>query len=327
MNYIYALKDPITDEVVYIGKTKNFKKRLRDHHRIEKRIRCRLDRWKIKMHHLGLKAKMEILLVCDENENVNEQEKLFIKSFKEKGINLLNMTEGGDGLQNPSEEVRRKIGEKSKGRIPSKETREKISKSNYNSGNSKPIICYDIKGNFIGNFINARRVGEFLNLDYRAVSEAALDDSYFVGNKYTFFFVDDVDVQDKLKYRIENTIKNGQEFLRIDSIGNIKEYDNLLKAARDNNLNFRNIWLCLNNKRKRCGEFAWCYKDAYDLNFEKYFIRKNKSKKVLFTLDSNKIIFESLKEASERTGIHKTTLCNYLNGKNIPKSGEWKYIL
>ena len=78
-------------------------------------------------HNLGLKAEMEILIVCDENDNVNEKEKLFIKLFKDKGIDLLNMTEGGDGLQNPSEEVRRKIGEKSKGRIPSKETRDKIS--------------------------------------------------------------------------------------------------------------------------------------------------------------------------------------------------------
>ena len=79
-NYIYALKNPTTNEVVYIGKTKDFKKRLKDHHRIEKRIRCRLDRWKIKMYNLGLKADMEILMVCDEND-VNEQEKSFIKYY------------------------------------------------------------------------------------------------------------------------------------------------------------------------------------------------------------------------------------------------------
>lgn len=325
-NYIYALKNPTTNEVVYIGKTKDFKKRLKDHHRIEKRIRCRLDRWKIKMYNLGLKADMEILMVCDEND-VNEQEKLFIKLFKDKGIDLLNMTEGGDGLQSPSEEVRRKIGEKSKGRIPSKETRDKISKSNYNSGNSKSIICHDINGNFIGKFINARRAGEFLNLDYRSISDTALDTAHFVHNKYTFFFDDDADIENKLKYRIQNTIKKGNRFLRIDTFGNTKEYDNLMRASSDNNLSFKNIWLCLNNKRKSCGGFAWCYKDEYDSNFEKYFIRKSKSKKVLLTLSDTKIIFESLKEASEKTGIHKSTLCNYLNGKNIPKSGEWKYIL
>ena len=327
-NYIYALKTPTTNEVVYIGKTKDFKKRLKDHHRIEKRIRCRLDRWKIKMYNLGLKAEMEILMVCDENDNVNEQEKLFIKLFKDKGVDLLNMTEGGDGLQNPSEEVRRKIGEKSKGRIKSKETRDKISKSNYNSGNSKSIICYDIDGNFIGKFINARRAGEFFNLDYRAVSDTALDNAHFIGKKYTFFFYDDTDIENKLKYRIENTVKHGNKFLRIDTIGNTKEYDNLMRASDDNNLSFKNIWLCLNNKRKICGGFAWCYKDEYDSNFEKYFIRKSKSKKVLLTLNDNtKIIFESLKDASDKTRIHKSTLCNYLNGKNIPKSGEWKYIL
>lgn len=325
-NYIYALKNPTTNEVVYIGKTKDFKKRLKDHHRIEKRIRSRLDRWKIKMYNLGLKADMEILMICDEND-VNEQEKSFIKLFKDKGVDLLNMAEGGDGLQNPSQEVRKKIGEKSKGRIKSKETRDKISKSNYNSGNSKSIICYDIDGNFIDKFINARRAGEFFNLDYRAVSDTALDTAHFIGNKYTFFFDDDTDIENKLKYRIENTVKHGNKFLRIDTMGNTKEYDNLMRASDDNNVSFKNIWLCLNNKRKRCGGFAWCYKDEYDSNFEKYFIRKSKSKKVLLTLNDNtKIIFESLKDASEKTRIHKSTLCNYLKKKIIPKSGNWEYI-
>lgn len=84
--------------------------------------------------------------------------------------------------------------------------------------------------------------------------------------------------------------------------------------------------MCLNNKRKSCGGFAWCYKDVYDSNFKKYFTRKSKSKRVLLVLDDSNIVFESLKEASEKTKIHKSTLCNYLNGKKIPKSGKWQYI-
>lgn len=57
------------------------------------------------------------------------------------------MTEGGDGLQNPSEEVRRKIGLKSKGRVPSEETRKKLSLASYNSG--KKVICYDNNMNLL----------------------------------------------------------------------------------------------------------------------------------------------------------------------------------
>ncbi len=123
-NFIYALKNPTTNEIVYIGKTKNVERRMKDHHRIEKRIRCKLDKWKVQMGKLGLKPDMEILLECDEKD-VNEKEKYFIKLYTENGCNLLNMTEGGDGLQNPSDEVRRKIGEKSRGRIVSDETRKK----------------------------------------------------------------------------------------------------------------------------------------------------------------------------------------------------------
>lgn len=78
-------------------------------------------------------------------------EKYYISEYR-KSQKILNMTDGGDGLQNPSDEVRRKIGEKSKGRILNKESRKKISDSNFNSGIE--IICYDINKNFIGKFSN-----------------------------------------------------------------------------------------------------------------------------------------------------------------------------
>ena len=60
-NFIYSLSDPITKEIVYIGKTKNPIKRHKDHCRSDIRNRCNLDKWKNEIINQGLSPVMEIL--------------------------------------------------------------------------------------------------------------------------------------------------------------------------------------------------------------------------------------------------------------------------
>jgi len=317
--YIYSLKSPITNEVVYIGKTKNPEKRLKDHHRIENRIRCRLDRWKLLMSEIGLKANMEILLECNENE-VNDRERHFIKIFKENGYNLLNMTDGGDGLQNPSTEVRKKIGEKSKGRIKTEKTRLKLSKSNYNRSSSKSILCYDIEGRLIGKFINARRASESLNIDYKLISNTALNNQSFVNGKYTFFFELEEDIEYKLTERIEKTTKIGSTFYRIDKFGFKKIYNNIMDADREMNISFKNIWLCLNKKRKTAGGYAWVYENEFNGEFDFFFEKKSKGFKVRAKSHISELYFSSLTEAAKNFKIKTSTLKKYID-KNQSKNG------
>lgn len=106
-NYIYCLSHPITEETVYIGKTKDPIKRYKDHCRKEKNFyKTNLFKWKNEIFLQGLKP---VLTILDEfDEQIDYWEKFYILLFKSWGINLLNMTEGGDGLQNPSEETRKK---------------------------------------------------------------------------------------------------------------------------------------------------------------------------------------------------------------------------
>ena len=69
------------------------------------------------------------------NEDVAfELELKMIKEIKRKeyGGPLINLTDGGDGLRNPSLEVRKKIGDANKLRIISEETREKLRNNWYN---------------------------------------------------------------------------------------------------------------------------------------------------------------------------------------------------
>jgi hypothetical protein len=60
-----------------------------------------------------------------------DHEKFLIFCFRSMGINLCNMTDGGDGVIGyvPTEEHRRKTSERMKGYVPTEETRKKISAS------------------------------------------------------------------------------------------------------------------------------------------------------------------------------------------------------
>jgi group I intron endonuclease len=316
---IYLLLHPITEKIMYIGKTKNIKKRYLDHCRYPKKVKTRLDLWKREIISSGLVPLIKIIHECNDI-NVDDMEKFYIKKYKDSGI--LNMTEGGDGLQNTSEETRRKIGEKSKGRVPSEETRKKLSKINYNGG--KKILCYNINSDFIGEFNNARRANEKLHIGYKNISSVLNENSNFV-KTYTFFFIDDIDIEKKLQYRIEKTVQHGEIFLRIDKFGNTKEYNSIIKAAEELNVNFRNIWFCLNNRRNVCGGFGWCYKEKYNGNFNNFFVKNYFSKKIYSTLLN--IEFNSAVDASNYTGINKSSICNYLKGKQNPKNGDkWVYV-
>lgn len=101
---VYGLTDPNTNTVRYIGITIDLKRRYRRHladggdsHRV---------RWIKKLLALGLKPGLEILeIVAD--ELAQKAERKWIKHYGRK--NLVNATDGGDGLWNPSWDVRRKI--------------------------------------------------------------------------------------------------------------------------------------------------------------------------------------------------------------------------
>ena len=209
-NYIYLLSDPTTNKVVYVGKTKNPKKRYKDHCRISKNEhKTKLFKWKNSIIKSG---KFPIMTVILETSNIDKYEKYYISLFKSNGHDILNMTDGGDGLQNPSPEVRKKIGEKSKGRKMTQKTKDAIFKSTFNKG--KEIVCYDNNYNFIGKFNNSRRASEKLNISWKNISDI-LNNGMCFNKNYTFFFSKDKNIKSKLKSRIESLNKKGFEFTEV----------------------------------------------------------------------------------------------------------------
>lgn len=160
IGFIYYLKNPITNEVIYIGSTTvSLKERLRNHyaHLLEavKLKRKMNPRLKYLQDLLPTKVRIELLEIVDE-EDLDWTEQLYIGVFKSWGYNLLNMTDGGRGgftwkYFNTTQRAisAAKISFKNKGRkMPShniqllKESRLGI--NNPAAGKSKigPVICF-----------------------------------------------------------------------------------------------------------------------------------------------------------------------------------------
>ncbi len=110
---VYALKDPRTQEIRYIGKSTSGMRRALQHKDSSslKKI-CHKNNWIKSLLSSGLMYQIDILQECASNEETIQQEVYWIKFHKEAGANLTNLTDGGEGTL---------------GRLASEETRQLIS--------------------------------------------------------------------------------------------------------------------------------------------------------------------------------------------------------
>lgn len=124
--YIYGLIDPRTQEVRYVGKTKDLQERYRIHlYERRKNHKCN---WIEYLQRQGLKPQLIILEEVPETQ-WQEAERLWIGHFQSKGIRLTNGREGGTGGQ-MTDEVRRKISLSHRGMKHSEESKARIRRAN-----------------------------------------------------------------------------------------------------------------------------------------------------------------------------------------------------
>lgn len=93
--FIYCLKDPVTRDVRYIGKTDNLKKRLDGHLSSSSKEKNYLGNWL-----RSLKGEKPILAVLHEvakGESWAEEERRYISCARAMGVELVNATDGGEG--------------------------------------------------------------------------------------------------------------------------------------------------------------------------------------------------------------------------------------
>lgn len=107
--YIYALTDPDNNEVRYIGKTDNLKRRYEIHIANVTGDDTYRKRWITKLKEQGKKPRLEIIETVSQ-ETWQEREKYWIEHYKSMGARLTNSAIGGlGGGHSQTQKARNKI--------------------------------------------------------------------------------------------------------------------------------------------------------------------------------------------------------------------------
>jgi hypothetical protein len=149
--YIYALTDPRTNEVRYIGKADEPSTRLKHHLKPKQlQVKTAKNSWLKNLLADNIQPKLKIVEEVF-IENWENRERYWIAYYTSLGYRLTNGTKGGDGGA-PNEEARKKISRTLKGRKLSVEQRQKMSDSHKGrifSENTKKKISEAKKGHIV----------------------------------------------------------------------------------------------------------------------------------------------------------------------------------
>lgn len=125
--FIYVLKDPRTEEIRYVGKADKPENRLQ-HHIKGSTPRTHKECWLFSLRQSGLRPVLEVL---DEVPTTQWKfwEREYIRVFRALGFRLTNLSDGGDGQEgyHHTEETKKKISDKNRGRKDSIETKKRKS--------------------------------------------------------------------------------------------------------------------------------------------------------------------------------------------------------
>lgn len=238
MAYLYKHKRKDTGEIFYvgIGSDKDYSRAYTSHKRSEF--------WKKIVRKYGFEV-----IIFEDNKTWNEiveLEKFWISFYGRRNLNegpLVNLTDGGEGCYGRilSEETKKKIGEKSKLKVYSKEYREKLSNS--------------FKG------IKNHRYGKkLLEETKRKISEAQL------GEKHHLF---GTSRPEEVRKKISESQPHCVEVCKYDMDYNLIEcYTSIGSASKENKINSGNLTVYLKkplitkkNKIRNLGGFIWKHKN------------------------------------------------------------------
>lgn len=124
--FIYALVDPITEQVRYIGKSNNPRKRYNAHLTDTRFCKHKIN-WIKKLKEQSLVPVLQILEEVSQ-DTWQERERHWIAFYRQHGHDLINETDGGEGMNGweVTPEVRAKRSESLKGKVRTPETIAKL---------------------------------------------------------------------------------------------------------------------------------------------------------------------------------------------------------
>lgn len=167
MNFsVYSLTDPETNCICYVGKTvKLLEKRLKGHIGFSsKNTSRRVCRWIRNLSKKNLIPTIDLLESFSDKNDMDIAECFWIATIRASGADLLNMTDGGDGIPPGykfSEEARKRMSEKSHFRNPinlgkkqSQETKDKRA-AKHRGMKRSPACCKKISDSLKGKKLSA----------------------------------------------------------------------------------------------------------------------------------------------------------------------------
>jgi hypothetical protein len=216
--YIYALLDPRDNEVRYIGKTINPKRRLVEHLNDSKREYNYRAMWIKSLLKENIKPLIKFLKICPLSDFV-KYETEYIQLYKNG--KLTNSDETGQGSIGRRQEILDKQSEKM-GRI---------------------VYQYDLDGNFIQEFRSVRFAADCLSLSHSNISRSCNGKSKHAGGfvfRYDKVIVEKVDNPNAVKKSV----------IELNELGNkIGKWNSIMACSRDTKIDSSNISRVCNGLR------------------------------------------------------------------------------
>lgn len=302
---IYSLNDPISNEVRYIGRTtKKLNQRLREHicdsasnHNTYKK------NWIRKLKKLNKKPIIASIRELDCSwEESHIVEISIIKEHFEKGCKLVNLVDKGCGSYGIK--IQRKY-------------------------MWKPILQYDLDGNFIKEWESMTIASAELNIGTRLIFKAlngiSIQSNGFMW-KYKILENYDLKID---SYKHLKGSKRRKKVIQYDIYGNFIKIHESYRAAADfiEIKSESNISEAVNKKYIIKG-FQWRnYEDGYSQKINKYKINYSSVGKKVIAIDEhkNKLHFKSQMEAATAMSVSSPTISNWCKANAFKRNLKWYF--
>lgn len=131
------------------------------------------------------------------------------------------------------------------------------------SWNSKPIVMFDMNGNYADEFISCACAAVLMDMDRKSIERAARLKSSRSGN-YQWRYKDEWNGKNIGKYQRPNVTSN-KKVVQLDMDGKyIATYNSLKDASKVTKTRRTSISSCLTEFIKTANKFIWVYESEYD---------------------------------------------------------------
>ena len=230
--------------------------------------------------------------VFNEEFHINEHERLeihYIKEYRDAGVKLTNLTDGGEG----------------------------------GAHNKRKVFQYDINGNFIKEYSSVKEIADEYNVN-AGVPSHSLNQKSRKLFKNTYIFSSH---EKASNFDFNNSHKKITQYTLDGRL--VREYNSQIEASKETNIPDSAINNCLSGRYRQSHNFLWFYSDNIPKEIEKYCGRYSRMVKPVLQYDLNYNLiaeFKSINEAGRFLNISSGNIV--LNLKGITKTYKgfiWKY--